>query len=307
MDIMKITNDDIFSEVDLISNIKNKGITFEEILQTITQGSSKLNIATFKDFFTGLQGNKFTVNEPEYISTNVNEKLQSISEAQWIETNEIENVEKFINEKFYNILIEKIESEVKETRYDIPINNFKPSSETLNSNSCNNLYYPLTKNNNLIEYLKSEIFYLREEVSYKNKLIESLLEDTLNMRSLSRGCELIAIKHTIMGQTWQDNEQNDKGNIVDSHLKLYNIPEEVAMTDDVCNSNTSEIINEGKSIDKEEREEEITFGVLPHDDLHNVTEIKVNSSFFNVNQLLYTLVRKLRLSYCLINGYIINY
>ena len=85
-------------------------------------------------------------------------------------------MENFINEQFYDILVNRIKSEIKIALKEDSVLSSKfrnPITNELNPND--NLH--VNNNNTLIDALKSEIDFLRNEVASKNKIIELLIKD----------------------------------------------------------------------------------------------------------------------------------
>ena len=162
-----------------ILNLVNRGGEFHlemDELKKIINEMVKKNIIVDK----GKNGNESLYITSEIITDadltdNEDDDIESLSE-----------IESFINEKFNHVLLNKIKSEIVSALSDKSfLDNVKRINSGDNDNTPNSLKdaNPIITSNNdlLIEVLKDEINFLRNELASKNKIIELIIKDKYSL------------------------------------------------------------------------------------------------------------------------------
>jgi len=175
MQALNETETKIIKMINIMRKDQRKRPCFSDIFEGINKGAddlSKTDISIFKDTMTKLQDDQviydggrggkesFDVNDDKV--TNVNIDYDSNING---DDSQLYN---YINDKFYNSLINIIKTEVKNECKTL-INN-----QMLNTQVEN----PVKKtDNDIVNSLKSEIEFLRSELTSKSKVIELLIKD----------------------------------------------------------------------------------------------------------------------------------
>ena len=133
-----------------------------------------------------------------------------------------DSLKSYINDKFYETLINKIKSEVKiavdSEFYKKTVLSCNPQLDELNTvsiNADNCVNYDNT-NDVLLKTLNSEIKFLRDEVSSKDTIIRLLI----NERDKSNICENVLNKETSYNKL-NDKESKNKTSVNKSCNKIY--------------------------------------------------------------------------------------
>ena len=136
----------------------------------------------------------------------------------------VSGIETFINDKFCDVLLNKIKSEIKLTlnersEFNNPVNRNSDDGSELNlENDYKAIKNPT--NDLLIEVLKEEIAFLRSELTSKNKIIELLIKDK-HISNVQNQHALIDIKSSDTS-TKNKRPTNKNKNNTSNHHKIFN-------------------------------------------------------------------------------------
>ena len=171
--------------IEKIKNNRNRPC-FQNILTLLNRGGINLEMDNLKDIINILIEKKAIYDKGK----EGNESFCLLDNGMYIlngdecddEPNNIDPVEEYINEKFYEVIINKIKEEVKNTvNAELKTNlllsqNYNSNDlRAININDTNEMNK--TENDALIDALRSEITFLRNEMSSKDTIIKLLIND----------------------------------------------------------------------------------------------------------------------------------
>ena len=178
MDDKAAINENIITAIDLIRSVNKETPNVETILSVIQQGDPNMDSVLLKDALIKLVESNVIYNggidgkEIYFINKELDISAQVMDGSTLIGPSVLEKAETIINEKFYDILIDKIRSEVQKEL--ININNLSDQQRTKHvaDNPKDSIEH--------VASLQGEIFFLKQELVHKNKVIELLLKETIN-------------------------------------------------------------------------------------------------------------------------------
>ena len=172
--------------------------SFHNILTSLKKGNYELEMDKLKMILDNMVSNKIIYDggkeglESFFISKIRNEKIvmDNLERDGTDDLDTADMLESFIHDKFYEVLINRIKTEVKH-EIEITLDKCNLLSAKSDKSNCFNVDESLSlnkkDNNELIESLKSEIAFLRNEIASKDKIIEMVIKDKSSINNVHNG------------------------------------------------------------------------------------------------------------------------
>lgn len=239
------TDESILDMINILRVKQRKRPTINDIFEGINENledSDKISFPVFKDVMSNLQslnviydGGKdgkqsFYINEDEMNArskTKINDVLSFYDLDDANENNSMENINKFIDDKFYEILINRIKMEVKN------------EINMLVNNDC--LLDGKVFKHEIIDILKTELDTLKNELKSKDMIIDMLIKEKSPSKSndnnnfdANNNDPFVNPKKTVKLDNKQDNQR--KGIQLNNKFDLLNTMPVTTMDEDNDNA-----------------------------------------------------------------------